>query len=204
MRDFFEELEIKLNNKNNSIEIIKCNKVLRKISHDFNLFEFGISDDVKFIYDNYEKFVLHWEEKSLQLHGFVNFVPYENVFEEHEALCEMVKLMDDYLIDDQEIVIEDIAHWYPIFKFPNGDAFCYDKRNGKIVFYEHDVFDCGINLHGMIIADSIDVLFDNWSKVLFIDIYDWFEGVNEMGIDLSKDVFRQIFQVNTISMVEND
>ena len=30
-------------------------------------------------------------------------------------------------------------HWYPLFYFPNGDAFCLDIRNGTVVFYEHEI-----------------------------------------------------------------
>ncbi|MDT8719723.1 hypothetical protein IAI10_24120 [Clostridium sp. 19966] len=84
----------------------------------------------------------------------------------------------------------------PVFRFPNDDMFCIDKRNGKVVFFEHDVFDTGINLHGLVIAKSIEDLIIKWSKVLFIDIYDWYEGVNEVeGIDLSKDVYKTIINV---------
>lgn len=196
MNDFFKELEIKLRSKNNNIEITKSDKILNKMNHDFKLFEFGISDNIKYIYNNYQKFILYWEEKKLNLHGFINFIPYERIFEEHKKLLEMFEVMEDNLIDDQAEVIEDFSYWYPIFKFPNGDEFCYDNRNGNIVFFEHDVFDSGINLHGMIIADSIDFLYYNWSKVLFIDIYDWFEGVNEKGIDLSKEIFKQVLRIN--------
>ena len=58
------------------------------------------------------------------------------------------------------------------------------------------MFDTGINLHGLVIAESIDSLLENWSKVLFIDIYDWYKGVNEHGIDLSRPVYKEIIQIN--------
>ena len=35
----------------------------------------------------------------------------------------------------------------------------------------HEVFDTGGDLHGLLIAESIDELLKNWSKVLFVDIY---------------------------------
>ena len=38
------------------------------------------------------------------------------------------------LIEEQDTVVEDFTHWYPIFRFANGDAFCYDDRNGRIVY----------------------------------------------------------------------
>lgn len=195
MNDFFKELEIKLSCKNNNIKIIKSSKTIDKTNHSFNLFQFGISDSVKYIYNNYKKYNLYWEEKTLHLHGFIDFIPYEKIFEEHKELREISEAIKENLINNQAEVIEDIYHWYPIFKFPNGDAFCYDNRNGKIVFFEHDIFDCGINLHGLIIANSIDCLFNNWSKILFVDIYDWAEGVNENGIDLTKEIFEQVFKI---------
>ena len=52
----------------------------------------------------------------------------------------------------------------------------------------------GINLHGLIIANSLDFLLENWSKSLFVDIYDWAEGVNEQCIDLKKPVFKNMFK----------
>ncbi len=42
-----------------------------------------------------------------------------------------------------------------------------------------DVFDTGTNLNGLVIAKSIDFLLENWSKVLFVDIYDWYQGCDE-------------------------
>lgn len=111
-------------------------------------------------------------------------------------MCELAENMDDDLIENQDAVINDLKHWYPIFSFANGDAFCYDKRNGKVVFFEHEVFDTGVNLNGLVIADTIDSLLEKWSKILFVDIYDWYEGVNEHGIDLSKPIYEKIMQIN--------
>lgn len=42
----------------------------------------------------------------------------------------------------------------------------------------------------------IDFLLKNWSKVLVIDIYDWYKGVNECGIDLSRSIYKEIIQIN--------
>lgn len=36
----------------------------------------------------------------------------------------------------------------------------------------------------------------NWSKVLFVDIYDWYDGVSEQGIDLHKPVFEKLIEIN--------
>ena len=50
-------------------------------------------------------------------------------------------------------------------------------------------------MHGLVIADSLDDLFDVWSKVLFVDIYDWHAEVNENGIDLNKKVYMPILHL---------
>ena len=197
MIDYFKELYSKLKRENSTIEILRSNILECKTENVFDLFEFGISDEVKYIYNNYKRFLLSWEEKTQKLYGYVDFISYDEIREEHELLCEMVEDLDEDIIEDQDIVVDDLKNWYPIFRFSNGDAFCYDKRHGKIVFFEHEVFDTGVNLHGLIIAESIDSLLENWSKVLFIDIYDWYKGVNERGIDLSRSIYKEIIEINT-------
>ncbi len=58
-----------------------------------------------------------------------------------------------------------------------------------------DVFDTGTNLNGLVIAKSIDFLLENWSKVLFVDIYDWYQGVNEEGIDINKPIYGKAIEM---------
>lgn len=193
MIDYFSDLQNKLC-KNSNIEVVFSDIIEFKMNNTFDLFRLGISNEAKYIYNNYKKFILTWEDNIEKLRGLVNFVPYEELLKEHEEMLEITKNLEDNLIEDQEKVITDLKNWYPIFKFPNGDAFCYDNRNGYVVFFEHEVFDTGINLNGLIIAESIGVLLDKWSKILFIDIYDWCEGVNELGMDLSKPIYKKIIQ----------
>lgn len=38
---------------------------------------------------------------------------------------------------------------------------------------------------GLLIAKSINELFEKWSCFHFVDIYDWTDVVNDEGIDLS-------------------
>ncbi len=64
-----------------------------------------------------------------------------------------------------------------------------DKWN---VFYEHDT---GVNLHGLLIAETIDSLFEKLGQVLYADIYGWYEGVNEQGIDLSEPVYKNLLNL---------
>lgn len=195
MKDYFDELVYKLN-RNKHIKITQIRILQKEMHHTFEIFEMGISDEIKYIYNNYKEFLINWEENNQEFHGFVNFIPYENILLEHNEICEIAECMEDNLIENQESVIDDLKNWYPIFKFPNGDAFCYDKRNGKIVFFEHEVFDIGVNLNGLIIAESIVDLLNIWSRVLFMDIYDWYEGVNEHGIDLSKSIYSKVLELS--------
>lgn len=134
MIDYFKELYNKLRSENSTIEILRSDILECKTKNIFDLFEFGVSDEVKYLYDKYKRFLLSWEEKPHKLHGFVDFVPYNEIRVEHKLLYELAKDVDKNIIENQDIVIDDLKNWYPIFRFLNGDAFCYDKRNGKIVF----------------------------------------------------------------------
>lgn len=64
----------------------------------------------------------------------------------------------------EKSVISNVQVRMEEFLIPNGDVFCYDKRNGKIVFFEHEVFDTGVYLNGLILADSFDCLLENGAK----------------------------------------
>ena len=61
--------------------------------------------------------------------------------------------------------------------------FLFRGLNHNIVYYEHDVYDSGQNMHGLLIAKSCNELFEKWSDIHFEDVYYWDEIVNENGID---------------------
>lgn len=187
--DYFEYV-IKILEKNKDIvQVNKCEYKLVENEYSYELFGNDISENSKLIYNKYGLFNLNWQSKVNKDKGFIEFIPYSRVITEHEKLCSEIEDIEEDIIEEQDKVIDDIHHWYPLFLFPNGDKFCFDNRTGQILFFEHDVFDSGINLHGLVIADSIDSLLVNWSKILFIDIYDWLEGVNDKGLDISKKIF---------------
>lgn len=186
-------------NKIKTIENIQINsmyleeqKEIMKGQHDFN-------SSLEKLYSKYKKIKISWECKDNNDNGYFELLSNKEVFSKQEELVELTKeFIGDGTIEDIDIIAEDIRNWLPIFRFPNDDMFCIDKRNDKIVFFEHEVFDTGINLHGLVIAKDIEDLMEKWSKVLFIDIYDWYDGVDENGIDLSKDVYKNIITINNI------
>jgi len=94
-------------------------------------------------------------------------------------------------------LLNDWIFWIPIIFFPNGDAFCLDTRESKypIVFLEHDVMDGGPYIHGIKIAENFSDLIEKWSKIGFVDVYDWSQYVDEKGIDLSKPVFNNFLNM---------
>ncbi len=98
-----------------------------------------------------------------------------------------------------QALVNDWRYWVPVVWFPNGDAFCIEKRDNanSIVFLEHDVMDGGPNLHGLKIASNFEELMVIWSRINFVDIYDWTLGVNEKGIDLSKEIFASLVKDST-------
>lgn len=150
------------------------------------------------IYSKYKKIKISW--KSKENNGYFELLSKKEILSKQEELIELTKeFIDDDTIDDIDTIAEDLRNWLPIFRFPNDDMFCIDRRYNKVVFFEHDVFDTGINLHGLIIAKSIEELILKWSRVLFIDIYDWYDGVDEdKGIDLTKSVYKA-----TLNLVNN-
>ena len=131
-----------------------------------------------------------WHDENNRYMGAINFVSDSGLEKEHEELMEIMDECYDTDLDELEIV-EDIMHWYPLFHFPNGDAFCLDIRNGTVVFYEHEIYESEKNLHGLLIATSINDLYEKWSYFHFKDVYDWSEVVNDGGIDLECDAIRK-------------
>jgi SMI1 / KNR4 family (SUKH-1) len=181
--------------KCDDIEIQKINiEEVKEKEEDRN---WHLSNSLKQIYTKYKKIKLSWNCKVNGDKGYIELLSIDEIISKQEELEELAKeFYDDDTIEDIDTIIEDIRNWLPLFRFPNGDMFCMDKRNDKIVFFEHEVFDTGINLHGLIISNSFEELIMKWSSVLFIDIYDWYDGVDRNdGIDLRRDVYKNIIAI---------
>jgi hypothetical protein len=188
-------------NQCNKIQVLKCDMQLNNKQCDFSDLEnkigFKFKENIKEVYSRYKSINLVWEIEETRERGCFNLIPCDKLYSYYK---EQVEISEEFIgcdeIDDLECILENIRNWIPFCTFPNGDAFCIDKRNSKVVFYEHEVFDDGINLHGLVIANSLEQLIEKWSKILFIDIYDWCEGVDEVeGIDFSKDVYKNIISI---------
>ena len=178
---------------NNQKDYLNSNRFSSNIREKIGLIELNdilghsINEDIKYIYQHYMEFDLLWSDKEGKYLGEIHFIPYQRLVDEHENL--VVIMNDCYDIEEDEFgITEDIYEWYPIFTFSNGDAFCLDNRNGKVVFYEHEVFDTGKNLHGLTIALTLNELFEKWSKLHFADVYYWDEVCDENGIDLKSEL----------------
>lgn len=188
-------------NQCNKIQVLRCDMQLNNKQCDFNDLEnkigFKFKENIKEVYSKYKSINLTWEIEETRERGCFNLIPCDNLYSYYK---EQVEISEEFIrcdeIDDLECILEDSRNWIPFCTFPNGDAFCIDKKNSKVVFYEHEVFNNGINLHGLVISNSLEQLIEKWSKVLFIDIYDWCEGVDEVeGIDFSKDVYKNIISI---------
>lgn len=183
-------------NKIKAIEDIRINIIDIEEQNDSINEQDILNSSLEKVYSKYKKLKISWECKYSNDNGYLELLNYKESFFKQEELLELTK---NFIEDDStvgiDIISEDIRNWLPIFRFPNDDMFCIDKRNEKVVFFEHDVFDTGMNLHGLVIAKSIEDLILKWSKVLFIDIYDWYEGVDEDGIDLKKQVYKSIISL---------
>lgn len=193
--DYFRNVIEEIGRHDDAVALVFLDFQTDEIDCSFDLLGKGASENVKAIYRSYSRFILRWRSRRGSMRGFVHFVPYFKLASEHAQLCALLDGLEADCIDGLDRVMGDIEHWYPVFLFPNGDRFCYDDRTGCILFFEHDVFDGGINLHGLLIADSLDALFERWSDVWFADIYDWSDGVDTNGIDAGKEAFSSIRQL---------
>ena len=187
--DYFSQLKEYVE-KNYVVTEFNENRIVRKIG---GILGFSANAEVKKLYETYEEFTLSWYDRQNKYVGYLSFVGYDRLLDEHENIVEIMNECYEAESDDLEIA-DDINHWYPVILFGNGDAFCLDTRNGMIVFYEHDVFEGEKNLHGLTIAASLNDLFEKWSKIHFADYYYWDEIVNDEGIDLSNQALFRLMK----------
>lgn len=134
--------------------------------------------------------------------GCINLISPTDVIKIYDDMISMVeegKSNPDELEENEGLkaLVEDWPNWIPILSFPNGDYFCIDKRTSgnSIILLEHDVMDGGPNVHGLKLAVDFDDLVVKWSKIGFVDIYDWTDGTNEDGIDSNLEVFKELLKV---------
>lgn len=172
-------------------EIISCEQAIYNIEVD-NILGNEVNEKVKYIYEHYKMFNVVWF-KNKKYWGEVSYIPYTDLDKEHNKLLGIMKEIYDVECDDLNIY-QSIINWYPLFNFGNGDAFCIDKRDGSIRFYDHEVYDNieDVGIFGIKIANSINDLFEEWEKLHFADVYYWDEVCNEAGIDPKSD-FAQRF-----------
>ena len=114
MTDYFMELENRLNRENSGVTILDSRIVQCESEHRFDLFAFGISEEMKHIYNHYKQFLLSWKGDAGRLQGYVDFVPYEQLQKEHELWCEIAKDIETGLIEEQDTVVESdipICEW---------------------------------------------------------------------------------------------
>lgn len=128
-------------------------------------------------------------------YGGINIISPKKTAEEYNDMMSMVEEVYDWeefeYSDGLKAIVEDWPNWIPVVKFYNGDMFCVDKRSssGEVVFFDHEVVEGDMGLHGLKIAENFSDLIMKWKEIGFVDIYDWTDGVDERGIDLSKEVF---------------
>ena len=187
MKDYF--CDIKEFTKKHYNLIVKKEEYTNVVL-DSILVDLQLNDDTKNIYQHYKSFDIVWHDNNNRYIGCIIFVSSIDLDKEHEELIEIMNESYDVYSDELEIV-SDITHWYPLFYFPNGDAFCLDIRNGTVVFYEHEIYEGEKNLHGLLIAQSINELFEKWSCFHFVDIYDWTDVVDDDGINMSCELIRK-------------
>ena len=185
--NYFETLKKYLEER---YEINCCRQEIYNISID-SILGLGVDEKVKYVYENYKIFDLVWF-KDGKYFGEVNFVPYIDLEKKHADLVAIMEDIYDKELDDLNIY-QSIINWYPLFYFANGDAFCVDKRDGSIRFYDHEVYDYmeDIGIFGIKIANSINDLFGKWENIHFADVYYWDKICNKDGIDIDSEFAKE-------------
>jgi|GEM_PF-2490568 len=173
-----------------------------------NKFKIEFSKQLKDIYLNHTstiKFSWNIDDNLFGLNckrGCVNLLSPKEIIKKFDDMISIVEegtINYDELAENEGLkaLVEDWPNWIPISKFPNGDYFCIDKDKyeNPMIFLEHDVMDGGPNVHGLKIALNFDDLVYKWSKVGFVDIYDWTNGINSYGINFNSEVFEKLISV---------
>lgn len=148
---------------------------------------------VRDLYSEYLSIDFQWSVIANQkrFYGAFTMIPLEQSLQYHDELItnyyESVEYAYDY--PNPEQVLEEIKNFYPIFIFQDGNAFCLDKRNSNIVFYDHSVFEFyDGNFNGILIAKDYCDLIEKWSKILFLEQFWWSkDSLNNDGIDLASE-----------------
>ncbi len=189
IKDYFENIsDYVINRKYN---VIDCKKTIKEPT-DINVYAvlgYELAPEVQYIYNHYNEFILAWENAAGKYLGQINFVAFADIEKEHRKLVAIMEAIYDTRLDDLNIY-QSIINLYPLFCFANGDAFCLDKRDGSIRFYDHEVYDGmeDVGIFGVKIANSINDLFEKWGQLHFADVYYWDEVCNEDGIDVKSEL----------------
>lgn len=192
--------------ENNNFEISKMdfNKIESKIGFNIiNNFEtesrIELGQNAKEMYSNYYEIDFQWSVRSNRnYYGAFTMLPLKQSLEYHDDLIRNYYDAVDYSVDYENpiTVLEEIKNYYPIFSFCDGNAFCLDKRNSHIVFYDHSVFEFyDGHFNGKLIAENYDDLIERWSKVLFMEQFWGIEdNFNNDGINVSSAFFADLLK----------
>lgn len=186
--------EVELNNDN--VAASKIESLFKSKFFSSQLLEiYGLVNRVKF----------SWEANNSIFgpkcrFGYFNLLSLEEIQIAFNDQVEQANEAKSNSLEDEKgyaAIINDWPYWLPIFRFPSGDSFCVETRNTNlpIVFLEHDVMDCGPNLHGMQIAPNLESLLNLWSHLLFVEVRDWTEVCDANGINEQNELFSKILSL---------
>lgn len=201
-----DDLVIKLKSLNVEVEIVKVNPVIDSTKWNELLVasRVNLPETLRKIYvEESGGLIFKWFADNDSFgencnRGYFHLLSPDEIMTAYKEMLEMVQegKNDTFELESNEglqALVTDWDGWIPIFKFPNGDAFCIDSRNGNsIVFLEHDVMDGGPYIHGTKLAQNLEELVNNWMEIGFVDFYDWSQCIGNNRIDTGNKVFNQI------------
>lgn len=176
------------NDKYNADINIQYNDTTEDLLTTENNIDITLPDELKMIHDKFSKVHISWKRNDKR--GYFVLLSLKEIYRVKEDFKTFVTDFCLYSeLDEKESIKQDLLSWIPVLYFPNGDYFCIDTRTGAIVLFDHEITEDYLNLHGIKIANNFNELIKKWSKVLFVDIYDWSLGVDENGLNLSEKIF---------------
>jgi cell wall assembly regulator SMI1 len=135
------------------------------------------------------------ERDCLELPDLTGLVAYRKPYRDNWASdLDLSDIPDPRAARD---TVTSMQHWLPFWEEANGDQFCLDLRDGKIVFNVHDWFDGGDGTNGHLVAHGFVDFITAWSKVCFsgpMGLY-WPDAFSDAGIDWLAEHFDQRYMV---------
>jgi hypothetical protein len=148
-------------------------------------FRWSVDDD----FDNAD------ERGCFELPDLPALIRYREPF--RDSWAESLDLSDIPNPDLAADTVSKMRRWLAFWEEPNGDQFCIDLGDGKVVFNQHDWFDGGDGFNGHLAAGTFSEFVLSWSHVCFarpLGLY-WPDTFSAQGINWNAENFDERYMI---------